>query len=104
MSGKPLKAYRRRIEIVNALSVMLKRRSLEPDNLLSIWDAIQQIPVDLRSVYIREALKIASRFNIYAYDAYFLVCAISLRSPLITLDRHMNVVAQSLGIHIMEVT
>ncbi len=52
---------------------MLKRRRLEPENLLSVWDATQQIPVDLRSVNIREALKIASQFNIYAYDAYFLV-------------------------------
>ena len=91
-------------EIGNALSTMLKRHRIEPENLLSIWDATQQIPVDLRSVDIREALKIASRFNIYAYDAYFLMCAISLHSPLITLDRRMIEVAQSLGIHIMEVT
>jgi len=90
-------------EIGNALSSMLKRRRLEPENLLSVWDATQQIPVDLRSVNIREALKIASQFNIYAYDAYFLVCAISLHSPLMTLDRRMIEVAQSLGIHIMEV-
>ena len=91
-------------EIGNALSAMLKKRRIEPENLLSVWDATQQIPVDLRSVDIREALKIASRFNIYAYDAYFLMCAISLHSPLITLDRRMIEVAQSLGIHIMEVT
>ncbi len=65
---------------------------------------IVKIPVDLRSVDIREALKIASLFNIYAYDAYFLMCAISLHSPLITLDRRMIEVAQSFGIHIMEVT
>jgi predicted nucleic acid-binding protein len=90
-------------EIGNALSAMLNRRRLEPDYFLSVWDATQQIPVDLRSVDIREALKIASKFNIYAYDAYFLVCAIFLHSPLITLDRRMNEVAKSLGIHIMEV-
>lgn len=91
-------------EIGNALSAMLKRNRLEPGKLLPAWDATQQIPVDLRSVNIREALKIASQFNIYAYDAYFLVCAISLHCPLITLDRRMIEVAQSLGIHIMEVT
>jgi len=90
-------------EIGNALSAMLKRRRLEPENLLSVWDATQQIPVDLRSINIREALKIAAQFNIYAYDAYFLVCAISLHSPLITLDRGMIEVARRLGIHIMEV-
>lgn len=91
-------------EIGNALSVMLKRRRLEPEDLLSVWDATQQIPVDLRSVNIREALNIASQFNICAYDAYFLICAISLNSPLMTLDRRMIEVAQSLGIHIVEVT
>ncbi len=91
-------------EIGNALSAMLKRGKLEFDNLLSVWDATQQIPVDLRSVNIRDALKIASQFNIYAYDAYFLVCALSLRCPLITLDRRMIEVARSLDIQIMEVT
>jgi len=91
-------------EIGNALSAMLKRHRLEPENLLSVWDATQQIPVDLRSVDIRKALNIASQFNIYAYDAYFLTCAISLKSPLMTLDRRMIEVAQNLGIHIMEVT
>ena len=91
-------------EIGNALSAMLKRPGLAPEDLLSVWDATQQIPVDLRSVNIPDALKIASEFNIYAYDAYFLVCANSLRSPLITLDRRMIEVAQSLGIQVMKVT
>ncbi len=91
-------------ELGNALSAMLKRHKLLPDELLRVWDATQQIPVDLRSIDIREALKIASQFNIYAYDAYFLACAISLHSPLITLDQSMKKIAQSLGINIMEVT
>ncbi len=83
---------------------MLKRRRLEPEELLSVWDATQQIPVDLRSINIREALKIACQFNIYAYDAYFLECAISLHCPLLTLDLRMIEIAQSLSIHIIEVT
>jgi len=90
-------------EIGNALSAMLKRKRLAPEDLLTVWDATQQIPVDLRSVDIREALRIASQFNIYAYDAYFLVCALSLHTPLITLDRRMIEVAKSLGLNIMEV-
>jgi predicted nucleic acid-binding protein len=90
-------------EIGNALSAMLKRGRLAPDELLSAWDAVKQIPVDLRSIDIRSALKIAVQFNIYAYDAYFLACAFSLHSPLITLDRRMMQVAESLDIHTMEV-
>ena len=91
-------------EMGNALTAMLKRGRLTPENLLSVWDAAQQIPVDLRSINVREALKTASQFSIYAYDAYFLICAISLNSPLMTLDRRMIEVAQSLGIHVLEVT
>jgi len=91
-------------EIGNALSAMLKRQRLTSDEILSVWEATQKIPVDLRGVDIRNALKIASQFNIYAYDAYFLICAISLRCPLLTLDRRMNEVAKSLDIRIMEVS
>lgn len=85
-------------EIGNALSALFKRHKLSSDELLSVWDATQQIPVDLRSIDIRHALKIASQFNMYSYDAYFLVCAISLNCPLISLDRRMNEVAKSMGI------
>ena len=91
-------------EIGNALSAMFKRGKLLPDDLLRIWDAAQQIPVELRSIDICEVLKIRSQFNIHAYDTYFLACAIALRCPIITFDRRMNKVAQNLGIHIIEVT
>jgi len=90
-------------EIGNALSAMFKRGRLAPDEILRVWDIIGQIPVDLRSVDIPNALKIATQFNIYAYDAYFLICAFSLHSPLITLDRRMIQVAKNLDIHTMEV-
>lgn len=89
-------------EIGNVLFAMLKRKRIEPEKLISVWDAAQKIPVDLRSVNIREALNIASQFNIYAYDAYFIECAISLHCPLITLDRSMSEVARSLGINVVE--
>lgn len=39
------------------------------------WEAVPQIPVELRPVDIRNALKIAGLFNVYAYNAYVLECA-----------------------------
>jgi len=90
-------------EIGNALSAMLKRQRITKEELPDIWHATQKIPVDLRSIDIPQALEIASQFNIYAYDAYFLTCALSLHSPLLTLDRRMIEVANNLGIQIMEV-
>jgi len=60
------------------------------------------MPVDLRSINMRAALKIATEFKIYAYDAYFLECADRLRSPLLTLDRSMKRIAREMGITILE--
>ncbi len=90
-------------EIGNALSAMLKRQRISKEELPDIWHATQKIPVDLRSIDIPQALEIASEFNIYAYDAYFLTCALSLHSPLLTLDRRMIEVANNLGIQTLEV-
>ena len=89
-------------EIGNALTAMMKKRTLEADELTSAWDMVQAIPVELRRIDIRSALEIASRFNIYAYDAYFIECAISLRCPLLTLDRRVKMVGKNVGIHILE--
>jgi predicted nucleic acid-binding protein len=72
------------------------------DEVASSWEIVQRIPVDLRSINIESALKIATKFNIYAYDAYFLECADSLRSPLLTLDSGMKRIAKEMGITILE--
>ncbi len=89
-------------EIGNALTAMMKRNVLEADEVILAWDMVQHIPIDLRPIDIRSALNIATQYNIYAYDAYFLECALSLRSPLLTLDRQMKGTAQEIGIQVME--
>ncbi|OHE27285.1 MAG: twitching motility protein PilT, partial [Syntrophus sp. RIFOXYC2_FULL_54_9] len=89
-------------EIGNALTAMVKRKTLRTDEAVLAWDAIQEIPVDLRRINIVAALKIAMQHNTYAYDAYFLECALNQRSPLLTLDRQMREIARKIGIQIME--
>jgi predicted nucleic acid-binding protein len=89
-------------EIGNALTAMVKRKALHTDEAALAWDAIQSIPVDLRRIDIASALKIAMQHNIYAYDAYFLECALNQRSPLLTLDRQMKEVAAKIGIQVLE--
>lgn len=89
-------------EIGNALTAMMKKNALKKKELESAWEIIQQIPVDLRHIDIKSALRIAIKFNIYAYDAYFLECAENLRSPLLTLDLGMKKVARKMGITILE--
>ena len=71
-------------EIGNALSAMLKRKQLGEDEVVSAFQITSQIPVRLVSVDIQKALEIAINYNIYAYDAYFLLCAKTLSYPLIT--------------------
>ena len=88
-------------EIGNALSAMLRRGVLEPDQVALAWDATEKIPVGLRPVDIRSALDVAARFQIYAYDAYFLECALRLRAPLLSLDRGLQRVARQLGIEVI---
>ena len=75
---------------------------LKKKEVASAWEVVQQIPVDLRHTDIKAALSIAVRYNIYAYDAYFLECAENLRSPLLTLDIGLKKVARELGITILE--
>ena len=89
-------------EVGNALTAMVKKRVLDPNEVISAWDAVQTIPVELRRIDIQAALGIAVRFNIYAYDAYFIECALSLRCPMLTLDHRMKMVARDVGIRILE--
>ncbi len=90
-------------EIGNALTAMMKKRLIDADEVTSAWDSAQKIQVELYRTDIREALSIASIFNIYAYDAYFLECASSLKLPLLTLDRRLREIARKKHIKIIEV-
>lgn len=91
-------------EIGNALTALLKRRRLNSDQLLRTWDLVSRIPVKLSRIDLRAALRIARAQNLYAYDAYFLQCALALGSPLLTLDRKMIEAASNVGIPIIEVS
>lgn len=90
-------------EVGNALTAMMKKGSLTPEEVISAWELVQRIPVELHGVDVRSALSIAVERNLYAYDAYFLQCAIALRSPLLTLDRRLRDTARDMGIRLLEV-
>lgn len=89
-------------EIGNALSAMHKRRQITNKEALFAQRATNNIPVRLVAIDIQKALRLAMEFKIYAYDAYFLQCAKSLSSPLITLDNRMKQVAAKLNIDVLE--
>ncbi len=89
-------------EIGNTLSAMIKRQQISYDEALSAFETTNLIPVRLVAIDIQKALKLAFKFNIYAYDAYFLQCAKSFACPLITLDKRMKQVAIDINIDVLE--
>lgn len=89
-------------EIGNALSALLKRRKLSVQQAMDVLEITRKIPVRLVPVDIGRALDIAARFNIYAYDAYFLQCALKSSGPILTLDGRLKDVAKAMNIPVLE--
>ncbi len=89
-------------EIGNALSAMYRRRKLTEDEATIALRITSGIPVRLMPVDVERALRIATDFGIYAYDAYFLECAKSNGGNLMTLDQQMKRVASQLGLRVLE--
>ena len=89
-------------EIGNALSAMTRRGRISKVEALAAENAANLIPVRLVSIDIQKALELAIEYNIYAYDAYFLLCAKSLTQSLMSLDKRMKQVARDLGINVLE--
>jgi len=69
-------------EIGNALSAIVKRKQLTTEQALQAIELADAIPVRLVQPDIKSSLELALKFNIYAYDAYFLQAALSLNCPL----------------------
>ena len=90
-------------EICNAFSAMFKQKRLtleEAEKGLSIF---KSIPLRYIEPDFVMALKLSNQYNIYAYDAYFLDCAIRYKAPLLTLDQRLKAFAQNLNIETMEI-
>jgi predicted nucleic acid-binding protein len=88
-------------EIANALMSVRRRGRLTEREVLKAFNISQRIPVRLLPVKIYDAMKLALRFNIYAYDAFYLQCCIETKLPLISLDNRMCEVATSLSIKVV---
>lgn len=85
-------------EVGNAMSAMSKRNQIRPEEAVQAFNEIQHIPVTLRAVSVRQALLLAVKQRIYAYDAYFLQLAIETGLPILTLDKGMQHVAKQLNL------
>jgi predicted nucleic acid-binding protein len=88
-------------EISNALTAMRKKGRLKDREARKAFNISQSIPVRLVPVRIYDALKVAIKFNIYAYEAFYVRCCLEAKLPLISLDKRMCEVAKSLSIKVV---
>ena len=90
-------------EIGNAFSAMFKQNRLTLDDAEKGLVIFDSIPLRYIKPDFANALKISRQANMYAYDAYFLDCAIRYKAPVLTLDRKLKQAAQNFNIETLEV-
>lgn len=90
-------------EIGNAFSAMLKRKRVNLEQAQRAVVTYQRIPLRFIDVELVQALELADRLSIYAYDAYVIACALNQRCALISLDRGLVNAAKVVGAKVLEV-
>ena len=90
-------------EIGNAFSAMFKRKRASLDQAVNALSNYRNIPINFIDIELKKALELSYSHNIYAYDAYFLVCAIQYKSPILSLDNGLVNIAHKIGIKVIEV-
>jgi predicted nucleic acid-binding protein len=88
-------------EIGNALTRLKRRQILTERQIIAAYNDFRKIPLRLLEVDIENALKIACKYSIYAYDAYYLEAASRLHLTLLTLDVPMKNIAINLNLRIL---
>jgi predicted nucleic acid-binding protein len=88
-------------EIGNALISLYKRHKLKENEVIDAYNDFKQIPIRTLDIDMEKALKISCKYNVYAYDAYYLETAKRLKLPLITFDIPMKNVALDMKINVL---
>lgn len=90
-------------EVGNAFSAMFKRSRLTIEEAKRGLEIFREIPLRYIEPDFANAIAISHKNNIYAYDAYFLDCALRQKAPLLTLDSKLKSVAIDINIMVLEV-
>ena len=90
-------------EIGNAFSAMFKRQRITLEQVRMALGVFHKIPIRLVDVDLEKAMEIAKEQDVYAYDAYFIVCAQKYRCKLIALDNGLVAAARRARVEIIEV-
>jgi predicted nucleic acid-binding protein len=90
-------------EIGNAFSAMFKQKRLTIQEAEKGFAIFKSIPLRFVEPDFISSLKISKKTNTYAYDAYFLDCALRYNAPLLTLDKKLASMANEINIQTLEV-
>ncbi|VEN75137.1 tRNA(fMet)-specific endonuclease VapC (fragment) [Candidatus Desulfarcum epimagneticum] len=82
---------------------MFKRNRLTLEEARKGFAIFKSIPLRVVKPDFDNALEISRQAGIYAYDAYFLDCAVRHKSPLLTLDQKLKRTALLFNVETMEV-
>lgn len=85
-------------EIGNSLFAMIKRYRIDVETAVKAYEEFQKIPIRLLEPDFCKSLKIAGEENHYAYDAYYISCALDSGFPLYSLDSGMIEIAKKWGV------
>ena len=85
-------------EVGNSLTSAVKRNRISPEDAVLIYKEYMKIPIRLIEPNISKALRIAAEEGQYAYDAYYIACAIDTGIPLYSLDQDMIRFAEKRGV------
>jgi predicted nucleic acid-binding protein len=90
-------------EIGNAFSAMLKHNRITLKQAQKAIKQYNQIPMRFVDIDLDDAIQVSNKLNIYAYDAYFIVCAKKHQFPLLSLDQGLIDAAKQNRIKTLEV-
>ena len=90
-------------EIGTAFSAMVKQERFTIEEAQKGLSIFESIPLRYVEPDFFKALKLSKQINMYAYDAYFIDCAIRYKSPLLTLDRRLKAAAHNMNVETLEV-
>lgn len=90
-------------EIGNAFSAMFRRGRISLEQAKEALNAYKKIPIKFHDVSLVSVLELSKKYNLFAYDVYFLLCAKNLKVPLLSLDKHMIANGKKMGLNIREV-
>ncbi len=77
-------------EVGNAFSAMLKKKHVKLEAALKGVEIFKQIQIRYIVPDFVRVIELCNEKNMYAYDAYFLDCAIRFHAPLLTLDKKLK--------------